>query len=86
MLYKVCKLTTEESWMAGLQRKLEPEVASLNEFFDSDFGLIPKMRVKGIVTFTTIMAGSAVPSYTISGLHYDPTLSDLEASSDVYVL
>ena len=50
------------------------------------FDLIPKKVGKKIDNFPTTMAGAAVmPSYVIPGLHYDPTLADLEASSDVYV-
>lgn len=32
------------------------------------------------------MTGVAVSSYAIPGLYYKPTLSNLEASSDAYVL
>jgi len=32
------------------------------------------------------MTGAALSSYRIPGLHYKPTLSDLGASSDAYVL
>jgi len=43
-------------------------------------------REQRINKFPTTMTGAAVSSYAIPGLHYKPTLSDLEASSDAYVL